>query len=331
MSSRWRRLGLVPVATVVALVVTATPSAAIPTDPPPSIPCTDTSTGQVSSTQSSLTLGQPTTVTWSFTPGSGCTAASVEVLFLDQTSQVAIVTGLTGASGTSSYTPQSTGALFVQAVFPGAFRNYGSAPVTVVLPVVNGKPTVGITRADQRGLFAQAIGTEDAVVWVGGLVDLDLSYMHDLRVAPGVQIMGDRSLNPRGPRLFTTTFPPRLFWIGTGDGPSDNVHISGLRFDGEEPDDPCDSAGSNDSTVFTVISSQHVEIDHNEFYGWRGSDVDIHDPGFAPDHTGRINRDNAGTMWVHDNFMHDNKHPTYCGPNPATCSSSPGWTARSCG
>ena len=73
--------------------------------------------------------------------------------------------------------------------------------------------------------------------------------------------------------------------------------------------------------VFTVIASQHVEIDNNEFFGWRGAGVDVQDPivrGDPPGTPGRINRANADTVSVHDNYMHDNQHPTTCSPPPVS-------------
>src|SRR5439155_9432549 len=146
-------------------------------------------------------------------------------------------------------------------------------------------------------LFAQAIATDNAVVRIDGHLDLNLSGMFSLRVAPGVQILGDRSAVRAGPRLFTTTFPPALLQVGIQkeDGtvvPSDHVRISGIRLDGGESDDPFSAVGKEDADGIAVVSSQDVEIDHNEIYRWRGAGVNVHD--FA----GRINRDNANTVAV---------------------------------
>jgi Right handed beta helix region len=282
---------------------------AIPIDPGGS-PCASTSTASLNVSDSSIALGKNTTVSWSFHPGPGCAATVVRLLYRDATSGVVADTGLRGANGSATLTPQNSGAYFLRAVINGWFADFGSEPVTVGLPEVNGRTTVEITQPSQNALFAQALGVPNAVVRVAGYLDLDLSYMVDIRVAPGVEIIGERTQYARGPRLFTTSFPRRLLDIGTPDAPSDNVRITGLRFDGGESSDPCDSAGVEDADAIAVFSSQRVQIEHNELFRWRGSTVVVYDE------MGRINKENAGTVWVHDNYMHDNQHPTYCGWDP---------------
>lgn len=287
------------------------PAVAIPTDPTAPPACVGASASSLSLSADQLTLGQQTTVTWSFTPGAGCNIVDVRVWFREKIGGNLRDVGLQGASGSVAHAPQGNGQYVLEVSTGGLWWELRSGTVTVGVPVINGRPTVGITRNDQAGLFAQAVGLPNAMVWIGGQVELDLSRLDEVIIAPGVSIQGDRSVYPQGPRLFTTTFPSRLMYIGTSDGPSDNVHISGIRFDGMEPSDPCDSAGDTpESTLFTVSSSVNVEIDHNEFTRWRGSAIDIHDT------SGRINIDNAGAMWIHDNFLHHNQHPEYCGPNP---------------
>jgi hypothetical protein len=224
-------------------------------------------------------------------------------------------TGQASLSGQPVFSPQSSGAYYLQAFINGWFADFegASAPVTVGLPTVNGRPTAHITREDQNALFAQAVGVPNAVVRIAGNIDLDLSYMSEIFVAEGVDIIGERARSPKGPRLFTTTFPRSLLDIGTPErGPSDNVRIIGLRLDGGESSDPCDSAGvTPDADAISVFSSVHVVIDHNELYHWQGSTVTIYDPGR------RINKENAKeAVWVHDNYIHDNQHPTYCGLDP---------------
>jgi hypothetical protein len=82
------------------------------------------------------------------------------------------------------------------------------------------------------------------------------------------------------------------------------VRISGIWFDGGAPMDPSASVGTSDANGIDVFSSQHVEIDHDEFARWRGAAVNVNDFGE------RINRDSAAAVWVHDNHIHDNQHPT---------------------
>jgi len=250
-------------------------------------------------------------------------------MYYDKASNIPVDTGLTGITGSASYTPQSSSAYFFLRVHltcedipdhpKTSYKIFPSdASVTVTLPVMNGRTTVDITQTNQNVLFAQAIRVKNAVVRIAGDLDLDLSYMTELYVAPGVQIIGDRTVNPRGPRLFTTSYnnheTTHLLDIGDdGDnGPSDHVRITGIRLDGGESSDPCDSAGNGvpDFDAIDVYSSQYVEIDHNEFYKWRGATVNVHDPG------GRIVNGSFSMPWVHDNYIHDNQHPTHCSVIP---------------
>jgi hypothetical protein len=193
----------------------------------------------------------------------------------------------------------------------------GTASVHVLLPIVDGKPTVAIIQPNQNGLFAQAIKEQDAVVHIAGGLDLDLSYMSYLRVAPGVQILGDRSVVRAGPRLFTTTFPRVLLQVGADGAGSDGVRISGIRLDGGESDDPFSAVGEEDADGIAVYSSQDVQIDQNEISRWRGAAVNVHDGNNAddPHFIGRVNRANADTVWIHDNYIHHNQHPStdFCG------------------
>jgi hypothetical protein len=309
----WRTQGLVAVAPVATVLALATPTGAIPTDPDGGNACASASSAWVTVSASSIALGQTTTVSWSFSPGRGCSVGVVRLLYRDATTRAVVTdTGKVGSNGSATLVPQNSGAYYLQAFMNGWFVDFDNAPVSVELPVVNGRPTVEITQPGQNALFAEAVGVPKAVVRIAGYLDLDLSGMSDIFVASGVEIIGERTLFPKGPRLFTRSFPRHLMNIGTPErGPSDNVRISGLRLEGGESSDPCDSAGvEEDADAIDVFSSQHIEIDHNELYRWRGSTVNIHDPA------GRINKENAATAWVHDNFMHDNQHPTYCGLDP---------------
>jgi hypothetical protein len=173
-------------------------------------------------------------------------------------------------------------------------------------------PTFSITGNDQKVRFQEAVGTPQAIVRIAGNVNLDLSGLQGVVVAPGVQIIGDRSGFRGGPMLYTTTFPPLLLMIGDPDTgiPSDDVHISGIRWDGGEPGDPTATLGPLDADAIDIYSSQRVEIDHNEFVAWKGTAVNVRDPW------GRLSGHNANTVWVHDNYMHHNQHPTADTVNP---------------
>ncbi|MBB5867576.1 hypothetical protein F4553_000955 [Allocatelliglobosispora scoriae] len=178
-----------------------------------------------------------------------------------------------------------------------------TAAVTVPLPPHDGKPVVHIFANDQKQLFQQAVGVANARVLIAGDVDLDLTGLASIRVAPGVQIIGDRTAFPRGPRVFTTGFPRKLLLIGA-DGetaPSDGVRITGIRLDGGQGTDPAASEVA-DSDGIVVSSSREVEIHDNEIYGWRGAGVEVRDTG------GRISLgENASTVRVRDNYIHHNQ------------------------
>jgi hypothetical protein len=162
-----------------------------------------------------------------------------------------------------------------------------------------------ITAGTPRNTFVQRIGAPGAAVRIAGDVNLDLSGLENIRVAPGVQIIGDRTVNPRGPRLYAgragTTVPKQLLLIGGFGDVSDNVRITGIRLDGGRGTviAPADATGG---TGIAVISSQNVEIDHNEIYGWQSTGV------WVDDELGRIDLSNATTVHIHDNYIYRNQH-----------------------
>ena len=171
-------------------------------------------------------------------------------------------------------------------------------------PLPGGQTTLTVTAdtVDQRRAFAQAVQTPGAIIRIDGDVNLDLSGLSDISVAPNVQIIGDRSSNPLGPRLFTTTFPSILFEDRASNG-SSHERFSGLRLDGGAPTDPSANVGNDDSTGI-LIDKPDVEVDDNEVSGWRGTGVSVQDK------SNLIDRTNASTVWIHDNYIHDDQHPT---------------------
>jgi len=274
----------------------------------------------VSASPASISLGQSTTVSWNIQGSADeCEPSMLRLNFRDATTGVSIDTGVTVHSvqpaGYAVVQPPSSGNYFLHVRLNNSRQvDLGSAAVSVALPVVNNRTTVDITQPNQNGLFAQAIRVDNAVVRIAGTLDLDLSFMTNLTVGSGVQILGDRTTVRAGPRLFTTTFPRILLNIGPS---SDHVRISGIRLDGGESDDPFSAVGKDDADGISVSSSQDVEIDHNEIYRWRGAAVNVHDGNDAnnPASVGRINLDNADTVRVHDNYIHHNQHPSsnFCG------------------
>jgi hypothetical protein len=188
------------------------------------------------------------------------------------------------------------------------YRDVAYADMTVNQPqgpLPDGQRDVTISRntvADLRK-FAHAVQTPGAIVRIAGDAELNLSGLEDLALAPGVQILGDRRVHPLGPRLYTTTFPHILFDIPPSVGTHER--ISGIRLDGGEADDPFDNLGDEDTDGIRVQKAS-VEIDHNEIYRWRGSGVSVVDGDGERD---LINRDNASTVAIHDNYIHHNQHP----------------------
>jgi hypothetical protein len=124
-------------------------------------------------------------------------------------------------------------------------------------------------------------------------------------IESGVQIIGGRSSTERGAKLYTRTYPSKLFLVGLYN-PADNVRITGLRIEGPQVDIAADDTPGSDG--ITVNSSSNVEIDNNEIYGWRGSAVEIRDgmEGRA-DTLPAVNRAQDFSVRVHGNFIHHNQ------------------------
>jgi len=190
--------------------------------------------------------------------------------------------------------------------------------VTVTMPAAK-PPGSTVTISDDsvrsRVDFVSGVMASHATVRIAGNVNLDLSSLESIPVAAGVQILGDRSVNAAGPRIFTRTVPRQLLKVGDN---SDDVRVSGIRLEGGESDDPFSGVGPRDSDGIGVYASQHVEIDHDELYHWRGAGVNVHDGNGnnSADYLGRLNQDtvddpaNARNVWVHDNYIHHNQHPS---------------------
>jgi hypothetical protein len=304
----WRSLGLFSAGLMILTMLAANPARAIGINT-----CTDKVTGSVSLSTSAIDLGQPLAIRWSTQWQLGCRPSTLRLFYRDETSGV--VTGdksgtVVSPSGSFSDQPQSTGSYELQALVNGWTIGLGSQRVQVRLPAVGTRTEVDIDRPNQNGTFAQAIATQGALVRIAGTLDLDLSGMSFLQVASEVEIIGDHTEARAGPRLFTTSFPPVLLVVGGLSFVADDVRITGIRLDGGESDDPFSAVGQSDSDGISVLSSQHIEIDHNEISRWRGAAVSVHDGSTNQDFANRINRANADTVWVHDNFIHHNQHPS---------------------
>jgi Tectonin domain/Right handed beta helix region/PASTA domain len=147
-------------------------------------------------------------------------------------------------------------------------------------------------------LFVAAVGTPNAIVRIAASARVDLSGLEDLVVAPGVQILGEGSGTELEPALFVSTFPSALLL------PSDGVRISGIRIQGAASDDPFAAVDQSDSNAIQIESAQNVEIDHCQIDHWRGTGVAV------LDYQQQLDLAHAGMVWVHDNFIHHNQHPT---------------------
>ena len=154
-------------------------------------------------------------------------------------------------------------------------------------------PGVYLPAGTSATTFVQAVATPNAVVRIAGNAQIDLSGLERIPVARGVQILGDR-----GALLYTTSFPSALFVLG------EHVRVSGVRVRGGESDDPFSAVGQTDSNGLQIESSPNVEIDHCEVDHWRGAALAVLDYG------DRLDLAHADSVWIHDNFIHHNQHPT---------------------
>lgn len=296
--------------------------------------CLAAASGSLSFQQTSLRAGQSTAVTWRANLTNECFMAQVNAALVLRGRDLVhgwdlLVPPINLAIGGGTLTTPlpASGKWSLEFAVTNRMvqrltKVLGVATVTVDQPVPLADPQVDIRASGtaEREKFVRAMATPNAVVRVAGDVNLDLTGVGLIPVAAGVQLMGDRTVNPTGPRLFTTTFANAMFVISadTPGGPADGVRISGLRLDGGEGDDAHPYAGLGfDEDAILINSAQHVEIDHNEIYHWHGAAVHVEDDLHADGQPGRINRDNADTVRVHDNFIHDNQHPTASDFGPA--------------
>ena len=161
-----------------------------------------------------------------------------------------------------------SGSMVVQPVGPSSWtlhgrlgpasRDLAQASLAVRLPQPNGGRRSRSRPTTRSELFLQAITEPDAIIRIDNDVALDLSHRENLHIAPGVTIIGARSTTQPGPKLFTTTFPTRLFIIEQAD----DVSISGIRLQGAEMGTA--DADAEISNGISVISSVNVKIFNNE-------------------------------------------------------------------
>lgn len=240
-----------------------------------------------------ITLGQSVTISWTASTPCGGFAAYITDL------------GTVGTpkSGQATVIPVESKDYTMTLTQFGVTMEAARVHVTVNPPApAYGRTTFSITSPGQQAYFVQGIATTNADVVLADDLELDMSGWAYLHIAPGVHILGGRSSTKLGPRIFTTSKPHQLFTINYSDG-ADGVVISGVRIDGLErgvsSDDP-------DCTGIAVYSCVNVEIGNCELYGWSGSAVIIQEKD--GDGVDRIGMKNPTAVWVHDNYIHHNRH-----------------------
>jgi hypothetical protein len=232
---------------------------------------------------------QTVTVGWSVQVPSGCSGITQT---LNSISVPRSGSRVDPVSVTTRYVLRATRA--------GVTRTLATTSLIVRLP-----ETVYITRNDQKSLLLQAL-REDSLtgrrfIHVANDVEMDLTGLEDLSITSGVQLIGGRAPHVPGARLYTRSFPKRLFKIGGFGRLGSNVRITGLRIEGGESG--LADAELPGSSGISIQSWTNVEIDNNEIYGWRGSAVEVLD-----DDQQIALASNAMTVRIHDNYIHHNQH-----------------------
>jgi hypothetical protein len=282
-----------------ALVGGAVPAVAIPTDPEEG--CLPKVYGSISAAPTSVVTGQYTTLSWHATAGNCSVRLSVTAVGLRPLGELSgsrSLVPISDAHGNATYE--------LRAVAVEGSKFLASVTVQVTPPPpVYGRTTVRIDWNAQVEEFVRAIATPNTTVLLADDLNLDLSGRSVLPIARGVHILGGRSSTNPGPRLFTTTVPQPLFFIGEYHD-ADGVRIVGVRIDGGNMGIAGNGViqDSDPHPVGIIInSSVNVEIAHNEIYGWSGSAVEVADSR----HRLGLRTGNLAAVWIHDNFIHHNR------------------------
>jgi hypothetical protein len=302
------------VAAGVALSGSPTPVSAAPVDPA----CVRNSNGNLSFASAAVDWLDGVELSYDATISPNCSETTVSIVeYTPQSNDWAqsVELGPVGLgeertpSGTIGILPMRTTRWALRLTgIDHSYSDLAVADITVnqpTGPLPSGERDVTVssnTVADRR-TFAHAVQTPGATIRIAGDAELNLSGLDELPLAPNVKILGDRRVHPLGPRLYTTTFPHALCVIPAENGDS-HERISGLRLDGDEPDDPFDNLGDEDADGIRVEKA-NVEIDHNEISRWRGAGITAIDGD-----QDLINKQNTATVSIHDNYIHHNQHPT---------------------
>jgi hypothetical protein len=138
---------------------------------------------------------------------------------------------------------------------------------------------------------------------------LDVSACEDrLPVAEGVTLIGGRTASQPGPLLYST-IKKTLFIIRGND-----VRITGLRIRGPDYGEEIVDGGAKSVAIYVSPSAtaeiDHIEIDHNEIYGWKNEAIGVNDDN------GQIPVGFFQDVWpivIHDNYIHHNQEQDSAG------------------
>jgi hypothetical protein len=250
--------------------------------------CLSDTNAFLSVSRAEIDVGETATLSWGVHPAAGCGAMTQSISGIGPVSR----------GDSKEVQPMANSSWILYGQKAGGSRELASASVRVRLPQVNERPNVKITSDDQVALFLQAIGEYNAVVRIENHVNLDLSRYDSLHIAAGVHIIGGRSSTQPGPRLFTTTFPHKLFLIGRYE-PANGVRITGIRLQGAEMGIADENAYP--SVGIAIYSSRNVQIDNSEIFGWRGAGVEVRDTW------NQLDLASHDTVRVHGNYIHHNQ------------------------
>jgi hypothetical protein len=155
--------------------------------------------------------------------------------------------------------------------------------------------------------LCEAMAQRGSTIVVTNNVELDLTACSNpVRVAEGVTLIGGRTAREPGPLLFSA-IQKTLFLISEND-----VRISGLRIKGpdhgEEPVDGEDLETSVGIYIRPTAEIDHIEIDHNEIYGWWKNGIRVND-----DHDRITFDEDTWPIVIHDNFIHNNQEQDSAG------------------
>lgn len=279
-------------------------AAATDTDPDePGLGCLAQVNGSLTPSVSSVVMHAPATLTWRTTLPGGCYPTIMVSGFgpvARNDSGVVYPIGTVGAES-ATYT--------MSAYLGGKTKPLASATIGVRLPdPFRGRRTVEIKNNSEVNWFIRAIKTPNTTVLLNPDLNLNLTGRGTLEIYPGVHVIGGRTPTRPGARLFVTRSGVAGTHIVLSIGEyltADGVRIDGIRLDGGNNGS---IEGANDPTWIgiKVYSSVNVEIANSEISGWS---IAIQVSENSGEHeTDRLSLDNASAVWIHDNYIHNQRH-----------------------